>query len=392
VSWRTAHPLLAKIESWVIWSIICAFVVALLFRFCADKGEEAKLRAIVAEVRPLSKQCPAKEIMELPFTDTALIWDVRSDEPMDANSRLPKSWRASSSDESITVFMVTACREEAAGFYFRAGRAVRQHLTVCVVRWPEKKAIGSFTVVVEPPPSIEVPEGGRYVVEGGSAISGDSDEAMAKFVLASRYGKAPVQTDSSMPPLQDEGSAGSAGEAPIEADKAFPDELLGTWETADGRRMIIQKNTTTHVLPRSTFSEQVGRVEHIDGGYRVVIVENGKEYPQTWEVTEDQFSVIHPHNVASLLGSPYKRANTPDPGPEPEPSPAPKADDASPPPVYRTWSSRDGKFTVEAEFVRRFGTEVTLRKKDGSEIAVPLLQLSVRDREWIRDKISVKPR
>ena len=93
----------------------------------------------------------------------------------------------------------------------------------------------------------------------------------------------------------------------VDTDQGFPDELLGTWETDSGNRMTIEKNKFTVILSRATASQTVARVEPNGDGYRVVVVEHGKEYPQTWEVAEDQFSIISPRNVAALLGSPYKR-------------------------------------------------------------------------------------
>ncbi len=52
-------------------------------------------------------------------------------------------------------------------------------------------------------------------------------------------------------------------------------------------------------------------------------------------------------------------------------------------PDVRTWTSADGKFHTEAEFVSLTAGVVTLRKTDGSTIRVPLERLSEEDREWI---------
>jgi len=60
--------------------------------------------------------------------------------------------------------------------------------------------------------------------------------------------------------------------------------------------------------------------------------------------------------------------------PEPAKAPEPKA---------RTWTSADGKFTVEAEFGGAIGSKVTLRKTDGSVITLDADKLSDADREWI---------
>ena len=111
----------------------------------------------------------------------------------------------------------------------------------------------------------------------------------------------------------------------VEKDKGFPDKLLGSWVTDDGKRMIIERNAIKHILPSSTYTSLIARVEPIDDGYRVVVVEYGKELPREWKVTENQFSITSPSALIALLGSPYKRAT-------------------------RTWKDNSGKFSVKGEY------------------------------------------
>jgi SLA1 homology domain 1, SHD1. len=54
-------------------------------------------------------------------------------------------------------------------------------------------------------------------------------------------------------------------------------------------------------------------------------------------------------------------------------------------PKLRIWTSIDGKFSVEAEFVSEEGGKVKLRKTDGMVIEVESEKLSERDRDWIRE-------
>jgi hypothetical protein len=54
-------------------------------------------------------------------------------------------------------------------------------------------------------------------------------------------------------------------------------------------------------------------------------------------------------------------------------------------PNLRIWSSMDGKFSVEAEFVSEEGGKVKLRKTDGKVIEVETEKLSKKDRDWIRE-------
>jgi hypothetical protein len=49
----------------------------------------------------------------------------------------------------------------------------------------------------------------------------------------------------------------------------------------------------------------------------------------------------------------------------------------------RTWTSADGQFHTEAQFINLTAGVVTLRKADGSTVKVPLDRLSDEDRAWI---------
>lgn len=52
----------------------------------------------------------------------------------------------------------------------------------------------------------------------------------------------------------------------------------------------------------------------------------------------------------------------------------------------RTWTSANGKFSVEATLVRVQGDAVVLRKQDGKLVTVPLAQLSAEDRQFVEDR------
>ena len=56
-----------------------------------------------------------------------------------------------------------------------------------------------------------------------------------------------------------------------------------------------------------------------------------------------------------------------------------------PPPSQqlRTWTSADGRFTVEAEFVKAIAGVVTLRTQSGGEVDVPMEKLSEEDRQFL---------
>jgi hypothetical protein len=54
-------------------------------------------------------------------------------------------------------------------------------------------------------------------------------------------------------------------------------------------------------------------------------------------------------------------------------------------PEFRKWTSADGKFSIEAKFVRiQDGNVVLIRKDNGKEISVPLDKLGASDRVLAR--------
>lgn len=49
----------------------------------------------------------------------------------------------------------------------------------------------------------------------------------------------------------------------------------------------------------------------------------------------------------------------------------------------RTWNDVSGQHTVEASLVGVEASVVTLRRRDGTEIAIPLEELSNENRRWV---------
>jgi WD40 repeat protein len=52
--------------------------------------------------------------------------------------------------------------------------------------------------------------------------------------------------------------------------------------------------------------------------------------------------------------------------------------------MYRQWSDREGKFSIEAEFIAFKDGKIYLEKKDGSALSFPVDKLSRADREYLR--------
>ncbi|MEI8211339.1 MAG: SHD1 domain-containing protein [Planctomycetota bacterium] len=58
---------------------------------------------------------------------------------------------------------------------------------------------------------------------------------------------------------------------------------------------------------------------------------------------------------------------------------------------YRLWSDRTGKFKIEAILIEQTATEVSLKKKDGNIVKVPIEKLSSTDQEYIASGASENP-
>jgi hypothetical protein len=64
---------------------------------------------------------------------------------------------------------------------------------------------------------------------------------------------------------------------------------------------------------------------------------------------------------------------------------------ASPVPKMRTWRDSTGTFQVEATLVGIKGDKVTIKKKDGRQLTVPLAKLSEDDQEYVKQRNEPKP-
>lgn len=58
--------------------------------------------------------------------------------------------------------------------------------------------------------------------------------------------------------------------------------------------------------------------------------------------------------------------------------------------AFRTWSDASGSFKLEAQLVKLAGDSVTLRRKDGKEITLPLAKLSKGDQEFLKNPAGMK--
>ena len=53
----------------------------------------------------------------------------------------------------------------------------------------------------------------------------------------------------------------------------------------------------------------------------------------------------------------------------------------------RPWKDASGKFTIEAVFVSKAASTITLKKEDGKEVTLPIAKLSKEDQAWIKENL-----
>ncbi len=53
----------------------------------------------------------------------------------------------------------------------------------------------------------------------------------------------------------------------------------------------------------------------------------------------------------------------------------------------RSWTDTTGKFSIEATFLSKNATSVTLKKTDGKEVTLPFAKLSKEDQTWIKENL-----
>lgn len=88
-----------------------------------------------------------------------------------------------------------------------------------------------------------------------------------------------------------------------------------------------------------------------------------------------------------IVATPLTEAQrTGDGADQPAEEPVAKAEPNPAAPMIRTWTSANGKFTVEASLVRIQDDSVVLLKKDGKVVTVPLSQLSANDRRFVQSR------
>lgn len=133
-------------------AVFVAYIIAVIWFGITSYNEIERKRAIVNEARNLIGEC--RKLGETPISmrGKCLVWDVTDDFYSGAHHILPEELKADSSDDPLTVFLVLPERNESVGRYSVSDEpGYRQYVDVCVVYWPEKKAVGMHSVVSKHP-------------------------------------------------------------------------------------------------------------------------------------------------------------------------------------------------------------------------------------------------
>ena len=154
---------------------VIAVVGGLIWWGVASHKETKKQRAIVDEVRSLIDNCKKIGDTNISVRGKCLVWDITKNDRSGVHGMLYNFMKGCSSDNPLTVFMVLPERNVMVGRYSVSNEpAYRQYMDICVVYWPEKKAVGMHSVVSkEPRQSRPVENNPEY---------GDPNEPIARWI------------------------------------------------------------------------------------------------------------------------------------------------------------------------------------------------------------------
>jgi WD40 repeat protein len=224
------------------------------------------------------------------------------------------------------------------------------------------------------------PDGSKLATMEGDLLSGASrQDAYSVHVWDTRTGEQLAELEGRARPAAGAGQGRpgktpTAGRSPAEAKPGARGSRPGkTPAAADWAGNMLGlaaqgefEAFSGMIPPRLLFSPDATRLALINGGF------GPQAAIDLWTLA----GPVSPHD--SLSAAPRAEAR---------PSPAePERKEA-----FRTWTSADGKFTVEAQLLRADGDAAVLKKKSGREVKVPLDKLREEDRQYVEEHVSPKP-
>jgi len=139
-----------------------------------DSGRAANhdtQQRIATEVQPLVKPDAGRDSASFSpmLKGRAMIWDFTTNAPDATYQLLPPDLRASATDGTITMFLVTKRENIEQGRYSVSNQpAYQEKVTLSVVYWPDKVSPGSVVIWGDPPPASRPV---RYAPEYGTAVN-----------------------------------------------------------------------------------------------------------------------------------------------------------------------------------------------------------------------------
>lgn len=207
-------------------------VAALLYLSKVREKETRAFRPIASMVLELTK-ARAKPDQEVSLVGKVLVWDIPNDHIHSTQYQLPVSLRAKTTNEAMTIFMVSKVRSEKIGAYHRVhtkldfteetdtkttGAAYRDNVEVAVIRWPEKKLIAWHSVLGSDPEQRISHQGDEH---------GNYEGRLTAWIKSLRRDPAPVQ---------------STGITPTVTSSSIPNHSSQrTWTEPDARAEAVRR-------------------------------------------------------------------------------------------------------------------------------------------------------
>jgi len=139
------------------------------------EDEEEAQRKVALEVRVLAEPDYGSSVADVPLVGKALVWDLENNRSW--NHFYRQSFRDLPENEPATVFLITRVTKEHVGYYAAIGqseyatrKAYRRIFRMCIVAWPERKRIGFYTFIDEPPKTIPASDTSNFIGSGDFCI------------------------------------------------------------------------------------------------------------------------------------------------------------------------------------------------------------------------------
>jgi len=172
---------LPTIRCLIVLPLLFLFFVSIFFAVSAQ-NEIYQQRLIVDGMRSqINKIPPDKKQNDIFRRGRCLVWNLNTDYPQRAYNYLPGYLKASSSDNPITVFMVSTSSAVIGHYVSNSGDRQldgrRQTAQVYVAYWPENKIIGFYMIEGTAPDS-------TIKVNGDGDTDGEVDQPIADWIIA----------------------------------------------------------------------------------------------------------------------------------------------------------------------------------------------------------------